>query len=262
MLVSLLLSPAAAARLASVGTRPVAVLTAADGRYARDPSVVQLLDAIDFDRCQRDLRRLTGVESICAGRRCGTITNRLTGSADLELAMDYVLAELRDGGYAPEIEAWRAQQVADRNMLVRKTGVVSPTEEVFVVAHVDGVGTCPGPRCPAADDNGSGTVAALEVARVFAEALFARTVVILFTTGEEQGMVGAHAFLARHPGNELAAIHSLINVDMLGYDGNGDNVMELYHGGHRPSVERAQRIERTIATYVPGLRPRLDPGCG
>ncbi len=248
----------------STSTGRLAPIWRASSTAARvpEPTVLALLAAVDFDRCQRDLRRLTGMERLCAGSRCGTIGNRLTGGPGLELALDYFLEELGRLGYEPQIEAWQGRQVADRNVLVRKTGVVSPTEEVFVVAHVDGVGSCPGPVCPAADDNGSGAVATLELARVFAGTSFARSVVLLFTTGEEQGMVGAQAFIARRSREELRAIHGLINVDMLGYDGNGDNVVELYYGEHPPSVELAQRIRQAIETYVPALRPRPDPGCG
>lgn len=248
--------------LASALGRPTRAVPLSADAETRETEIARLLGAVDVHRCGIDVERLTGERPICVRGNCRSITNRLTGSPDLEHAMRYLASELEAAGYQPAFEAWRGRELADRNLLTRATGVISPAEEVYVVAHVDGVGSCPDPRCPAADDNASGTVAALELGRVFAGRAFARTVVLLFSTGEEQGCLGVEAYIARRGAVGLEAIHALVNVDMLGYDSDDDNVMELYHGNHPPSLAVARSLEATIRTYVPELRPRLDPGCG
>jgi hypothetical protein len=227
-----------------------------------DAAILEIVGRVDGDRALTDLRRLSGETEICAGGECGQIANRLTGSAALALALEYVRQAVDSPAYEATFVPWARDRYADRNLILRKTGVISPAEEVYVVAHVDGVSSCPGPQCPAADDNGSGTVAAMEVARTFADTDFARTVVVFFSTGEEQGSLGVSAYIDSSEPARLAAIHSLINVDMLGFDSDGDNAMELYYGDHAPSLALAHTISRTIGTYEPILVPRIDPGCG
>jgi Zn-dependent M28 family amino/carboxypeptidase len=165
-------------------------------------------------------------------------------------------------GYDVEVLPWRRGLYEDRNVLARKTGVVSPTEIVFFVAHVDGVGTCPAQRCPAADDNASGTVAGLELARSIRHEQFERTIVLMFSTGEEQNMQGVSAYIAGLSAEELADIKYVVNLDMVGYDGNGDTVMELYYGDHGPSEDLARNMLASIQAYDLGLDARLNNGCG
>jgi acetylornithine deacetylase/succinyl-diaminopimelate desuccinylase-like protein len=193
---------------------------------------------------------------------CATLNNRLTGSDDLALAVDYVAHELEDLGYEVEVVPWWRGVYRDRNVFATKTGVVSPTEQVFFVAHVDGVATCPAQRCPAADDNASGTVAGLELARSVAEYEFERTLVLMFSTGEEQSMQGVRAFIERASPGELADIKYVVNLDMVGYDGNKDRLIELYYGEHDPSERLARLLLASIEAYDLGLNPQLNSGCG
>lgn len=99
--------------------------------------------------------------------------------------MDYVCEHLVSLGYSVEFQNWSLCGWSDRNLIARKPGVYSPTEEVYFVAHVDGVD-----RFPAADDDASGVADNLELARILSSRAFSRTVVLLFTTGEEQGTLG------------------------------------------------------------------------
>ena len=117
------------------------------------------------------------------------------------------------------------------------------------------------PPPPAADDDASCVAGGLELARVFAERLFGRTIVLLFTTGEEQGMLGSRAYLDDLSPGELEAIEHALNCDMIGYDANEDRVMELVHGGHSPSVAVAQVLSATLDALQIDLDPRITEGC-
>lgn len=217
---------------------------------------------IDPDRVLEDVRRLSGDAPLCVDGACITVTNRLTGSADLAQAMGYALAAVREAGYDTSWHDWTRGAWSDRNLIARRTGVVSPTEEVYVVAHVDGVSSCPDGRCPGADDNASGTAAVLEVARAFARVPTERTLVLVLSTGEEQGSLGVKELVAGMSDAELGRIVALVNLDMVGYDGDGDRVMELYHEEHAPSLALAEVMSETIRAAGLNLVPRLNPGCG
>jgi acetylornithine deacetylase/succinyl-diaminopimelate desuccinylase-like protein len=221
-----------------------------------------LVDRVDLERALADIRPLAGDEPLCTSSGCEKVVNRVTGGPGLERSMDFVTEELEGLGYSVTVEPWRRGLYSDRNVIARKTGVVSPTEEVYFVAHVDGVAAGAEYRFPAADDNASGTVGGLELARIFADARFARTVVLFFSTGEEQGMQGVKAFLERLPDGGLGPIKYLVNADMIGYDSNDDWVMELYYGDHAPSRALALTMRQAVVTYETRLVPRMDVGCG
>jgi hypothetical protein len=226
------------------------------------PVVWDMLGQVNRDRALSDLRRLTGEEPVCAGSDCYTITNRLTGSEGLLWATDYISKELVSLGYSVEFQNWSRAGNSDRNVIARKPGAYAPGEEIYFVAHVDGVKPSAEERFPAADDDASGAVDNLELARILSSHTFSRTVVLLFTTGEEQDRLGVRSYLDQLSPQELSAIKVAVDVDMVGYDGNGDGVMELWHGGHAPSMALTQMMRDTIAAYQLDLIPRFVVGCG
>lgn len=223
-------------------------------------SVWDMLGEVNRDRALNDLRQLTGEEPICVGTGCYTITDRLTGSEGLDWAMDYLYENLITLGYSVEFQDWSRSGYADQNLIVRKMGVLSPTEEIYLVAHVDGEKRSE-ERYPAADDNASGVVDGLELARVFSHRFFGRTIVLFFSTGEEQGALGVKHYLAQLSPNELSAIKFVINFDTIGYDANGDDIMELAHEDHPPSLALAQMMSETIDAYQLDLDQRTIAGC-
>jgi hypothetical protein len=219
-------------------------------------TIMEMLAKVDRDRAEVDLRRLTGEEPLCIKSGCYTITHRLTGSQELEWTMEYLYENLDSLGYTVRFADWSN----DRNLIATKTGVTSPTEEIYLVAHVDGVRQST-ERYPAADDNASSVVNGLELARVFSNYSFDRTIVLFFSTGEEQGTRGVREYLNSLSSTELAAIKYVINRDVTGYDANGDGVMELVHGSHPPSVALAQVMSEAIDAYQLNLDQRMIVGC-
>lgn len=89
---------------------------------------------------------------------------------------------------------------------------------ILMMAHMDS--RCEG-RCdtacyaPGADDNGSGTVLVMELARVLSRYTFEHTLVFMLTNGEEQGLLGARAF-SDYCANNGIAIKAVLNNDIVG----------------------------------------------
>jgi len=223
--------------------------------------VLEMLGQVNQDRALTDLRRITGEEPICTDDGCYTITNRLTGSEGLQWAKDYIYKELVSLGYSVELNDWSRSGYSDQNLIARKLGMVSPDEEIYFVAHMDGVYPGRGERYPAADDNASGVVNILELARVLSSYSFDRTVVLLFSTGEEQGALGVYSYVDQLSPGELSAIKYVVNVDMVSYDANLDGVMELWSGDHPPSLVLTQMMREIIQVYQLNLMPSLVSGC-
>lgn len=235
---------------------------AAVRRGDQDPAVAAVVSRVDLERALDDARRLSGDLPLCVADACAPLVNRVTGSNDLERAVDWLAAESAVPGFAVTVLPWTRGRYAGRNIFARRAGTITPTEEVWYVAHADGVAGCPAGRCPAADDNASGTVQGLELLRALAGVPTARTVVVMFSTGEEQDSQGVRAWLDGADPAELARIQALVNADMVAWDGDGDRVMELYHGDETPSIRLAEAMSATLAVYAPELRPSINPGCG
>lgn len=226
-------------------------------------AVWEMLGQVNLDRAENDLKRLTGEEPVCIATECYTISSRQTGSEGLRWAKNYIYKEILNLGYSAEFQDWSNSGKEDQNLIARKPGVLHPEEEIYFIAHLDGKD--PGflsLKRPAADDNGSGVVDLLEMARVLSSHTFERTLVLIFSTGEEQGTLGIKGFLEQLSADELNAIQYAVNIDMVGYDANNDRVMELWHGGHSPSIALTKAISQTIQAYQLDLSPGFVVGCG
>jgi len=99
-------------------------------------------------------------------------------------------------------------------------GSEKPNEIVVISAHYDHVGVKKGVIYNGADDDGSGTVALLEIAQAFKTAKKEghgpkRSILILHMTGEEHGLYGSEWY-SKHPLFPLANTITDINIDMIG----------------------------------------------
>ena len=99
-------------------------------------------------------------------------------------------------------------------------GSEKPNEIIVISAHYDHVGTKDGEIYNGADDDGSGTVALLEIAQAFAQAKKEghgpkRSILFLHMTGEEHGLHGSR-YYSENPLFPLANTITDINIDMIG----------------------------------------------
>jgi aminopeptidase YwaD len=93
------------------------------------------------------------------------------------------------------------------NVIGIKRGGRQPNEIVVVGGHRDSV-----PVSPGANDNGSGTAAVLEAARILASIRTVRTIHFVAFGAEELGLVGS-TFYAQNP---MGTIVGMVNMDMVG----------------------------------------------
>ena len=120
-------------------------------------------------------------------------------------------------------------EVDSENVIAIIRGSEIPDEYVILTAHLDHVGYGrTGSRAGrnvnkihnGADDDGSGTVAVLEIAQAFKEASKKgkgpkRSIVFLHVTGEEKGLLGS-AYYADNPIYPLEDTVTNLNLDMIG----------------------------------------------
>ena len=76
------------------------------------------------------------------------------------------------------------------------------------------------PNQRGADDDGSGVVAVLELARLFANQQTIRPIWFVLFTGEEEGLLGSTAF-AQHLAQTNQNVHLMLSLDPIGYNPAG-----------------------------------------
>ena len=92
------------------------------------------------------------------------------------------------------------------------------TDLVVLSGHYDSRGSFGSTIAPGGDDDGSGSSHVVGVARAIARSgvEFEHTVVLAFFAGEEQGLLGSHAFAEKlHEDNATVLLH--VQADMLAY---------------------------------------------
>ncbi len=122
-------------------------------------------------------------------------------------------------------------------------------------------------EAPGANDDGSGTVLTMELARVFAESgvEFDATLVFICWAGEEQGLIGSAAH-AQDLAADKAVVEAMFNNDIVGNSHGGNGVVDaesvrVYAVGPEDSMARS--LARYIARDRGGLRavaPRSPDG--
>jgi Zn-dependent M28 family amino/carboxypeptidase len=102
------------------------------------------------------------------------------------------------------------------NVLAKIDGKKNQQQIILLSAHLDHLGVRDGKMYPGADDDASGTVAVMELARALAgEKRPQRTVVVALFGSEEAGLVGSRYFL-KHPTFPLKNIVANLNFEMIG----------------------------------------------
>ncbi len=127
--------------------------------------------------------------------------------------------------------------------------------------RVDEQGSAAQTSAPGITDDGSGTAAVLELARVMSAHKFDKTIVFVAFTAEEIGLEGAKAYVARHKTDKIEA---LLNNDIIGSDvsGNGrsaTSALRVFSSGPEDSPSRAlARYTKEFAErYVPSMKADL-----
>lgn len=160
---------------------------------------------------------------------------RETGSAGQKRAGEYLISQYKKAGLSFPKGAKGFYQAVPAEYMNKNSreklndseniwayieGSEKPNEVLVVSAHYDHVGVKNGDVYNGADDDGSGTVALLEIAQAFEKAKKEghgpkRSILFLHVTGEEHGLYGSQ-YYSEHPLFPIANTITDINIDMIG----------------------------------------------
>ena len=124
-----------------------------------------------------------------------------------------------------DVESKWKQQYKTQNVIGFVKGSSAPDSFMVFTAHYDHLGQMgDGIFFPGANDNASGTSMVLNLATYYAANPPAYTVVFIFFSGEELGLLGSRYFV-NHPLFPLSAIKFLVNLDIVGTGEEGIKVV-------------------------------------
>ena len=148
--------------------------------------------------------------------------------------------------------------VQTENVVAIIEGSTLPEEYIVISSHLDHEGIKNGEIYNGADDDGSGSVALLEIAEAFQAAVEAgngpkRSIIFLHVSGEEKGLLGSR-YYTDNPLYPLANTVANLNIDMIGRTdpkrkSDNDNYIYLI-GSDRLSTELHQVSEATNKATV------------
>ena len=143
------------------------------------------------------------------------------------------------------------------NVLAYIQGTEKPDEVIVISAHLDHVGNHDGEIYNGADDDGSGSVAILEIAKAFNQAVKEgkapkRSLLFLHVTGEEKGLLGSK-YYTENPIFPLKKTVCNLNIDMIGRIDKAHTIDSNYVyliGSDKLSTELHQVSEHINSKYT------------
>ena len=226
-----------------------------------------VLTVLDGDRTLDSVaaRRRRSGYALADGRTGGDLEGFITreGMERLLQGGDRTFADLKAlagrPNFAPvpldltaTLEATTAETtIRTHNLIGKLPGRRPESGAVLFLAHWDGFGRCAEPPaedtiCNGAIDNASGLAALTEVARRLSrQPAMDRDIYFLATTGEELGLLGAHAF-AENPPLPLKQIAAAFNLDSVAIAPAGTPIAIVGRGMTRldPQIAAVARLQK------------------
>ena len=214
-------------------------------------SQAQIVDAKEFGNSieEQDLKELLYVyaSDYFQGRETGTLGQKRAVTFLREFYQNRGIAAANgtEDYFQPMELSIKGNPVQTENVVAIIEGSTLPEEYIVISSHLDHEGVKNGEVYNGADDDGSGSVALLEVAEAFQEAVKAgkgpkRSIIFLHVSGEEKGLLGSR-YYTDNPLYPLVNTIANLNIDMVGRtdpkrENENDNYIYLI-GSDRLSTE-------------------------
>jgi len=229
-----------------------------------DPEIVEMLDQVSVDTVEKNIQRLADF-----GTR-HTLSETESDTFGIGAARRWIKEEMdrysRNSGNSLEVEFHRFIQEPTRriqepveivNVVATLPGTDPNDDRIFVVSgHYDSRASNvmdAESLAPGANDDASGTVAVMEMARIMSNHDFPATIIFMAVAGEEQGLLGAYQW-AEEAAEEGKNIAGMITNDIIGNheaeDGqlSDPNRVRLFAQGVPPQRELDMETRRYLQT--------------
>ncbi len=161
----------------------------------------------------------------------------------------------QNGSKSVRTEAFPIGSASGRNVVFTLGGFVSNGPVFVVGAHYDAIATEVGAtRAPGAEDNASGTMAVIEIARAIARFPTDATFEFIAFSGEEQGLYGSTHHVQQLAGTAFGQrVQGVFILDMIGYSGDAelDALLETKNTPQNQAL--LSHLANMAAVYAPEL---------
>ncbi len=199
----------------------------------RDPKISEFVSQISADSLKSYTEKL-----VTFGTR-STLSTTQNQTQGIGAARKWVLSKFQEfsknsnGRMETYIDSWTLepdgrridQKIEMGNVMAVLKGTDTAEKRVIMVSgHIDSRVTDVMNRtsdAPGANDDGSGTVAVIELARVLSKSQFPVTIIFTVFSGEEQGLLGA-TYLSQKMSDENQKLIALLNNDILGSNNSNE----------------------------------------
>jgi len=219
------------------------------GQFINDPKVDSVVNLVSLSTLTKYMRELTGDTAVTIDGNPYLIYSRFSPSPSNPKAAQYIYEKFQSFGLNVRYQAGDSNTT---NVIARKTGTKYPNQKFVIGAHYDNIlwPVIPAPldTVHGADDNASGTIALLEMARLISGMNFEYTIELCAWDNEEIGLYGSRTYAdtAYFHGD---SIRFYINMDMISY--NHLNLNRFQAGSDSNSVFYNKLFEAMKTRYVP-----------
>ncbi len=190
--------------------------------FSQTSVIQQIIDNTNSDSLTHFVAQLSGEESVVVNGTIQTIISRNKYQPGNNIAADFIKQKFQSYGLSASDQQFSS---TGRNVIGTITGTEYPNKKFIICAHYDDMPS--GITAPGADDNGSGTAAVIEAARVLSDYTFPYTLIFAVWDEEEQGLIGSdyYASQAAQAGDSILGV---VNMDMIAWDSNNDNICNIH----------------------------------
>jgi hypothetical protein len=199
----------------------------------RDPEIAQMVSEVSPDSLQSYINTL-----VAFGTR-NTLSTQTDAKRGIGAARIWVLKKFNEfgknagGRLTAFIDTTTLQPNGKRvdvplvlgNVMATLKGTDPNDTRIFIISgHLDNMRTNVMDRtgdAPGANDDGSGTSAVLECARIMSKHSFPATIIFVAVSGEEQGLLGS-TFMAEKAKKENWNIEAVLNNDIMGSNNSNE----------------------------------------
>ncbi len=229
----------------------------------RDPEIAKMVSEVSPDSLQSYIKTL-----VAFGTR-NTLSTQTDAKRGIGAARNWVLKKFNEfaknsgGRLTAKIDTTTLQPNGKRidvpfvlgNVMATLKGTDPADNRIFIISgHLDNMRTNVMDRtgdAPGANDDGSGTSAVMECARIMSKHSFPATIIFVAVSGEEQGLLGS-TFMANKAKSENWNIEAVLNNDIMGSNNSNEtniinNTKVRVFSEGIPAFESEKSIKRIIS---------------
>ncbi len=224
---------------------------------APDPRIVKAFATIKEALLLAKVNMLSGEADMTVGGKTVRIKSRSTFGTGYLTAMTWLEEFYSSIGLPTRRESYRKNGKTFYYLIATRKGDTTPEKVVIAGAHLDstaGEQYRDEPLAPGADDDGSGTIALTELARILKDLPLACTIEFVHFTGEEQGLWASYAYSDKVAAAKVNVI-AMVEMDMIGYCVKPGNRLDIHDDMNDASHELVVLMVRNIARYGLNLNP-------